>query len=177
MKPSHLRAILSSFLLLLLAGCAAKVADKMVVQFNYKGTLSDGTVFDSSEGGEPVEFVVGVGMMIPGLEEGMRGLKAGDKKTITVKAADAYGERDEAAVQEIPRSEFPEGMALEVGVPMTAQTEQGQMYAVVTELREDTVMVDFNHPMAGKDLTFEVEIVKVRRPTDEERAQLESAAQ
>ncbi len=161
----------------LLSGCEPKIADKMMVQISYKGTLADGTVFDTSEGGEPLEFLYGVGMMIPGLETGLKGLKVGDKKTITVAAADAYGERDEAAIQEVPRDQFPKDMALEVGMPLSAQTEQGMMYATVTEIRDKVVVMDFNHPLAGKALTFDVQILKIRRPTKEELAQFQPPAQ
>lgn len=160
----------------LLAGCKPKIADKMMVQIAYKGTLADGSVFDTSEGGEPLEFLYGVGMMIPGLETGLKGLKVGEKKSILVAAADAYGDRDETAIQEVPRDQFPDDMDLEVGMPLSAQTEQGMMYATVTEIREKVVVMDFNHPLAGKDLTFDIEVLKIRRATKEELAQLEGMA-
>jgi peptidylprolyl isomerase len=160
-----LAGVLAPFLLV---ACGLRVADKMVVQITYQGTLADGTVFDASAEGQPTEFMFGVGMMFPALEEGIRGLRAGDKKRIEVKAADAYGERQEAAVQEVPRDRLPEEMDLEVGVALTAQTPEGPIYATVTELREETVILDFNHPLAGKDLAYDVAVVGVRRPTVEE---------
>jgi len=161
---------------LFVSACAPAIQDRMVVQINYKGTLADGTVFDSSDGKQPLEFVYGVGMMFPGLEAGMKGLKAGDKKTITIKAADAYGARDEAAIQEVPRSQFPKEMELTVGMPLGGQTDSGPVYATVKEIRDDVVVMDFNHPLAGQDLTFHVEVVKIRRATQEELAKVQTPA-
>jgi len=175
------RALTSLTVLLLIAflatGCTPKIANNTVVQISYTGSLADGTVFDTSEGGEPLEFVFGVGMMIPGLETGLLGLKVGDTKRIEVKAADAYGERDEAAVQEVQLSEFPADMEIEVGRQLTAQTENGQVYATILEIRDKTVMLDFNFPLAGKDLIFEVEVVGIRKATREELAALATPAE
>jgi len=112
-----------------------RVSEGKVVQLNFTGTLADGTVLDTSEGGQPLEFLYGVGRLIPGLEAGLEGLKVGDKNRISVAAADAYGDRDESALQEVPRDQFPEDMALEVGMPLSAQTERGMMYATVMEER------------------------------------------
>jgi peptidylprolyl isomerase len=157
-----------------LAACSAggmKVADNTVVQLNYKGTFSDGTVFDSSEGREPLEFLVGSGLIIPGLEQGIMGLRAGEKKRVEVKAADAYGEYDPAARQEVPKDQFPEDMKLEAGMQLFAQTPQGPIPVNIAEIKENTVVVDFNHPLAGKDLIFDVEILQVRKPTAEELGQ------
>jgi FKBP-type peptidyl-prolyl cis-trans isomerase 2 len=160
-----------------LSGCTPKVGERMVVKLSYQLKLADGTVYDSSDPQSPLEFIYGAGMVVPGLETGLKGLKTGDKKTITVKAADAYGDRDETAVQTVPRSQFPEDMELKADMPLTAQTEQGMLYAIVKEVREKEVVMDFNHPLAGKDLTFDIQIVNVRRATQDEIAKATAAAQ
>jgi FKBP-type peptidyl-prolyl cis-trans isomerase 2 len=179
MNPARAALAVAAALLVLgaLSGCKPSIKDKTVVKISYTGTLADGTVFDSSEGGEPLEFVYGVGMMIPGLEKGLAGLKVGEKKTINVAAADAYGPRDESAVQEVPRDQLPKDMPLEIGQTMTAQTESGVMFVTIKELREKTVIMDMNHPMAGKDLTFAVEVMAIRPATKEELAQTQASPQ
>ena len=144
------------------------VAEKKVVSIQYSGKLTDGTVFDSSEGKEPLEFLFGMGMIIPGLEEGMLGMSEGDKKTINVPAEKAYGQRMEDALQEVPKEQFPQDVELKEGMQLAAEGPQGVIPVVVSEIKENTVLVDFNHPLAGKDLTFDVEVVKVRDATEEE---------
>ncbi len=164
--------------MLAVVACApAKVADKLVVDFNYKGTLTDGSVFSESQPGQPMEFQVGSGKLIPALEKGMLGMKVGDKKTITVKAADAYGEYDSSALQDVPRDQFPKDLALQVGQHFQVQTAAGVMTVTIAAVKDKTVTVDFNHPLAGKDLAFAVEIVKIRSMTKEEKkaAQAEAA--
>jgi peptidylprolyl isomerase len=168
-------AILAS--ILVLSGCAPKVGDRMVVQLSYQLKLADGSVYDSSDAKQPLEFIYGMGMVLPGLENGLKGLKTGDKKIITVKAADAYGVRDEAAVQTVARSSFPADMELKAGMPLTAQTEQGTLYAIVKEVRDAEVVMDFNHPLAGQDLTFDIQVVKIRKATPDELAKATAAAQ
>jgi FKBP-type peptidyl-prolyl cis-trans isomerase 2 len=160
-------------LLLIVAvlGCApATIADKKVVQITYKGTLTDGTVFSESAAGTPLEFMFGVGKMIPGLETGIKGLKAGDKKIVTIKAADAYGERDEAALQEVPKSQFPAGTEVTVGQVFSIDLGGSAIPVTVSAVKASTVIMDFNHPLAGKDLTFDIEVVKIRNATKEELA-------
>ena len=162
--------------LFVLAGCAQKnpaIDDGMSVKLNYKGTLSDGTVFDSSEGRDPLQFVVGAGQIIPGLEEGIKGLHAGDKKTITIAAANAYGAYDDSAVMEFPKDQLPQDMELTEGMQLAAQGPQGPIPVTIKEIKEDSVMIDFNHPLAGKDLIFDVEIVEVVKAekTDQPEAQ------
>ena len=154
---------------LALLGCGAKIADKMVVKIGYTGTLADGSTFDSSEGKDPLEFMVGGGQMIPLFEQNLIGLKKGDKKSFTIPAADAYGARDEAAMQEVPLSSFGDlqltkGMQLATSNPVTGE----QMVVTVAELKKDVAVIDFNHPLAGKDLTFAIEVVDVRKPTKDE---------
>ena len=155
-----------------IAGCDKKprVENEKYVFLHYKGTLADGSVFDSSEGREPLEFVYGVGMLIPGLEAGIKGMKAGQKKTVLVKAEDAYGPYREELVMPVPRASVPAEVEPKVGMQFLAQTMLGPIPVTIRELTAETVHVDYNAPLAGKDLTFEVEIVDVRDSTEEELA-------
>ncbi len=142
-----------------------------VVKMHYKGTLEDGSVFDTSEGREALEFIYGVGMIIPGLEEGLQGLKVGDKKKVeNIPAEKAYGQRQDEAMQEMPKDQLPEEIRSQVqpGMQLAAQGPHGVVPVVVADVKEDTVVMDFNHPLAGKSLTFEVEITEVREATPEE---------
>lgn len=147
-----------------------EITDKKVVKIHYKGTLDDGSVFDSSEGKEPLEFMYGAGMIIPGLEKGIEGLKKEDKKTVKVSVDDAYGPRMDEAMQEVPKDQFPADITLEEGMQLAAQGPQGVIPVVVKEIKDESVVVDFNHPLAGQNLTFDVEVVEVREPTQEELA-------
>lgn len=146
-----------------------EISNNKVVQIHYTGKLTDGTVFDSSEGREALEFIFGSGMIIPGLEEGLAGMKATEKKTVEIGFEKAYGPVQEQAKQEVPKAQMPEGIELQVGMQLAAQGPQGQpMPVTVAEIKEETVVMDFNHPLAGKDLVFEVEVVAVREATKEE---------
>ena len=168
------KAVRFSLILLVIlaaAGCGLKIGNQMVVKVAYTGTLADGSTFDTSEGGDPLEFMVGAGQMISKFEENLLGLRKGDKKTFTVLAADAYGSRDETAVVEVPLSEFPEDLALEVGMQLgTTDASGSQQVVTVKELKKDVAVIDFNFFLAGKDLTFAVEVVDVRKPTKDELA-------
>jgi peptidylprolyl isomerase len=165
--------VVSVFFALALLGCGASVADKKVVQMNYTLSLPDGAVFDTSigEGKEPLEFMFGAGRMIPSLEKELKGLRVNGKKKIIVKAVDAYGEYDAAALQEVPRAQLPKDMVLTVGTTYSIQTPAGPMPVTVKSVSDTVVVMDFNHPLAGKDLTFDVQIVKVRAATKEELAE------
>ena len=157
--------------ILTILGCGpAAVVDKKIVQMNYKGTLPDGTVFGQSEPDKPIEFMIGAGKMIPALEKGIMGLKVGAKKKIELKAADAYGEYDKNAVQEVPKEQFPKDLQLTVGQFYRVQSPQGPLTVTIIAINDKTVSVDFNHPLAGKDLTFDIEIVKIRDATKAELA-------
>ncbi len=147
-----------------------EVSDNKVVTFHY--TLKDketGEVLDSSQQyGQPLSFLVGKGEIISGLEERMKGMKEGEKKTIEVPASEAYGTKDPNLVQKAPREYF-QGVQLEKGMPLQAQTPEGQIInMVVLDFDDQTVTVDLNHPLAGKDLVFDVEIVSIREATPEE---------
>ncbi len=139
-----------------------KVENGKTVQIHYEGRLEDGTVFDSSKEREPLEFVFGEGRLIPGLEKGLEGMEEGEKKEIFVEAKDAYGERNPEALQKVPRSELPADITPEVGMQLIAQTETAEVPVTITEVGEDYIVVDFNHPLAGKNLIFDVEVVSVK---------------
>jgi len=145
-----------------------EISNDKYVTIHYKGTLEDGTVFDSSEGKDALEFIFGLGMIIPGLEKGIEGLKAGDKKQVKVEAKDAYGELREEAKQEVPKDQFPPEIELKEGLQLMAQGPQGPMPVLIAQIKESTVVVDFNHPLAGKALTFDIEVVDVRDSTPED---------
>lgn len=132
------------------------------VAFHYTGTLSDGSVFDSSEGRDPLSFTMGQGQIIPGLEAAVEGMSAGEEKTVTVASDQAYGERDPNAMQQIPRDQIPDNIPTEPGTQLQMQAPNGQAIPVVVAETTDThVTLDANHPLAGKDLTFAVKIVSV----------------
>ena len=165
-------------LVLAIMGCAAAtVSSNKMVQMSYKGTLADGKVFSQSDVGKPLEFLVGAGTLIPALEKGMLGMKVGEKKSITVKASDAYGEYDKAAIRVVPRASFPKDLDVKVGAQYQVNSPSGPMVVTVSAMDAATVTVDFNHPLAGKDLTFEVTIVKIRDATKEEMAKTAGPAQ
>lgn len=132
------------------------------IKVHYHGKLVDGTMFDSSEGREPLEFEVGSGMVIPGFDEGVTGMAAGDKKTIHIPADEAYGPKQEDMVMEFPKERFPADMIPEVGMQLNMSNGQGQDFPVViVELQEATVILDANHPLAGQDLIFDLELVEI----------------
>ena len=129
------------------------------VRVHYTGKFEDENVFDTSVNGEPLEFVVGDGMLIKGFEEGVIGLNVGDKKTVELEPEQAYGLSFQELINEVPRENVPDNV--EVGTMLEAQTPQGPISVVVTEIGENTVTVDANHPLAGKKLIFELEVVEL----------------
>lgn len=138
----------------------AKKGDK--VKVHYHGKLIDGTTFDSSEGRSPLEFEVGSGQVIPGFDDGVTGLKVGEKRTVNIPADQAYGQASEEQIVEFPKSQFPPEMTPEVGMPLQMSNDQGQTFQVVIkEVKEDSVVLDANHPLAGKDLVFDIELVEI----------------
>lgn len=146
--------------LLNLTNMQAKQGD--VVRVHYTGRLTDGTLFDSSEGREPLEFTVGAGQMIKGFDSGVVGMAVGEKKTIEIPPHEAYGERDEEAIIEFPSSNIPDDMKLEPGMQLTLRNQFGQpIPVVVLEVKTDIVVMDANHMLAGKDLVFDVELVEI----------------
>lgn len=132
------------------------------VRLHYTGTLSDGTTFDSSEGHEPLEFTVGSGQIISGLDAALPGMKAGDKKEVEVPCQDAYGPINPDMRQEVPRDAIPQEIELELGMQLQMQTPEGKVLPVtVVDLSDDTVTLDANHPLAGRDLVFAIELVSI----------------
>lgn len=132
------------------------------VRIHYTGTLEDGSVFDSSEGRDPLEFTVGSGQIIPGLDRAIDGMAAGEQKTVTIPATEAYGEYQADAKQSVPREQIPADIPLDPGTMLNMQTPDGRQVPVqVAEVTEEAVTLDANHPLAGKDLTFAVELVSV----------------
>ena len=150
---------------------AGKIVNDTVASVHYTGTFPDGEVFDSSEGRDPLTFLVGHGQMIPGFEQEMLGAEVGERRSFTLMPERAYGERDEEAVQQVPRDQFPEGMEIEEGMVLGAQSHQGPIQFSIVSVEGDSVMVDFNHQMAGKTLKFSVEVIGVRNASEEELAE------
>lgn len=145
------------------------IETNQVVSIEYE-VQSEGKVVDSNVGGEPLVFMFGKGQIIPGLESGIKEMGAGEKGDLLVKAADAYGEYNPEATQEVPKEQFA-GIDLQEGMTLYGQGEDGgTVQVVVKAIKDDSVVVDFNHPMAGKDLVFSVTINSVRDASDEEIA-------
>lgn len=132
------------------------------VKVHYTGTLADGTQFDSSAGKEPLEFTLGSGRVIAGFDEGVTGMKVGEKKTITIPADEAYGQYREDLTLKIGRSELPSDIEPAAGMQLQMTQANGAVITVkITEVTADTVTLDANHELAGKDLTFELELVEI----------------
>lgn len=137
-----------------------KSGDK--VKVHYHGRLTSGETFDKSEGREPLEFEVGSGAVIKGFDEGVTGMAVGEKKTINIPFLEAYGPRNPEMIIEMPKDRFPQDMEVEVGMPLVMSDGQGNQYqVVVTELKDNAVVLDANHPLAGKDLIFDLELVDI----------------
>lgn len=144
------------------------VQDGLVVSMDYKLTV-DGEVLDSSEDAGPLQFLAGYGNIVPGLEREMAGMKIGESKDVVVAPADGYGEFDDEAFMEVPRNEFPTDLQLEEGIELNVTDEDGQnQYARVENITDESVRLDFNHPLAGAELHFTVKVVALRDPTKEE---------
>ena len=132
------------------------------VKLHYTGTLADGTVFDSSEGRDPLEFTLGANQVIPGFEKAVAGMNPGDTRTVNIPAAEAYGPRRDDMMIEVPPSEFPEHIHPKVGDQLQIRQPNGQPFNVtVSNVTESAVTLDGNHPLAGQDLTFAIELVAI----------------
>ena len=152
--------------IVVMTGCAGeggqKVKDGDTVKVHYTGTLEDGTVFDTSREREPLEFTLGQGQLIAGFENAVLGMAVGDIKTVTFPPEEAYGEVREELIIKMAREQFPEDMELQTGQKLQLQSTDGQTFvATVLEITDSEVTVDANHPLAGKDLTFEIEVVEI----------------
>jgi FKBP-type peptidyl-prolyl cis-trans isomerase 2 len=132
------------------------------VKVHYHGKLTSGETFDSSEGRDPLEFEVGSGMVIKGFDDGVTGMAVGEKKTVTIPYDEAYGPRNPEMVIEVPKDKFPTDMEIAPGMPLVMHDGQGQQYQVtVSSIKDESVMLDANHPLAGQDLVFDLEIVEI----------------
>lgn len=132
------------------------------VKVHYTGTLTDKTVFDSSKNREPLEFTVGAGQMIEGFDAAVDGMKVGESKQVTIPSEKAYGPKREEAMITVPKAQMPEGMPLEPGAQVEARQQDGRTQVlVIAEVKDEEVVLDANHPLAGKDLIFDIELVEV----------------
>lgn len=144
------------------------IDDEVVVSLKYTLTV-DGEVVDSADENEPIQFIQGFGQIIPGLERELYSMAVGQSKKVVVSPEDGYGDLDAEAVMEIPRSEMPDDIPLEVGIELDIVNEDDEeLTAVIKEVKDDVVVLDFNHPLAGKKLEFDITVVDLRQPTEEE---------
>jgi len=140
----------------------AKVKKGDKVKVHYTGKLTDETVFDSSREREPLEFTVGAGQMIKGFDAAVEGMEVGDSKKVEIPSAEAYGERSDEALIEVDKNQLPEGMKAEKGMQLEATSQDGnKQVLVIHEVKEEKVVLDANHPLAGKELIFDIELVEV----------------
>lgn len=137
----------------------AKKGDR--VKIDYRGTLSDGSEFDSSSGKRPLEFTIGSGSVISGFNDAVIGMEAGQSKTVILSPSQAYGEREEKNMIEVSRAQMPQGAEPMVGTLLKVNTPHGDMPVTITELKEETMVLDANHPLAGKELTFELKLLEI----------------
>ncbi len=139
------------------------VQDNNNVAVHYTGTLKSGEVFDSSREREPLEFTVGAGQMIPGFEKAVRGMKINEKKKVTLEPEEAYGDPNPEMVQQVAKNQLPEGLEPFVGQQLSSQMADGQEIIVrVSDVKDDHILIDANHPLAGEALTFEIEVVAIK---------------
>lgn len=132
------------------------------VKIHYTGTLENGSQFDSSEGREPLAFELGSGQVIPGFDKAVEGMAVGESKSVSIAPEDAYGPRNEQAIQEVPKSALPEDLVPVEGMTLQAQNQNQQpVQLTVTEVGEETITVDANHPLAGKTLNFDISLVEI----------------
>ena len=144
------------------------VQDNLVVTLDYKLIVED-EMLESTEDGEPILFIQGIGQIIPGLENALYGMEVGDQKTVVVQPEDAYGEYDPESLQEAKKEEFSEEIPLDVGTFLDLDDDEGDILsAQIIAAEEDTVTLDFNHPLAGKTLTFEITLTDLRPASEEE---------
>lgn len=141
----------------------SQVKENDTVKIHYTGKLQDGQVFDSSLERNPIEFTIGGGQIIPGLEKGLIDMKVNDKKTIEIPQAEAYGDVQKELFQEVPKEQLPQEITPEVGMGLVAKNPDGSERQLrVAEVKDDSIVIDANHPLAGKDLIFDVEVVEIK---------------
>ena len=141
----------------------SQVKVNSTIKVNYTGKLANGQVFDTSEGKEPIEFVLGQERLIPGFEKGLIDMKLNETKTIEIAKDQAYGEPNPALIQEVKKAELPQDMEPQVGMGLVSKSPDGQeINLMVVEVKEDSIVIDGNHPLAGHDLVFDVEVVEIK---------------
>jgi FKBP-type peptidyl-prolyl cis-trans isomerase SlpA len=141
----------------------SQVKENNTVKVHYVGKLSDGQVFDTSEGKEPLEFTLGQGKLIAGFEKGLIDMELNEKKTIIISKEEAYGESREDLIQEVDKSQLPEDITPEVGMGLVSKSADGnEMNLLIVEVKEATIVIDGNHPLAGKELTFDLEVIGIQ---------------
>ncbi len=146
------------------------IVDDVVVQIEYVLTV-DGQVIDSTDEREPLEYLHGHQNIIPGLEKALHGMKAGDSKKVDIAPTDGYGEFDPDGIVDVPRGDFPDTIPMEIGTELQVRDQDDTVqYAMIKEIGDETVQLDFNHPLAGKELKFDVKIAALRPPSEEELA-------
>jgi len=139
-----------------------KVKNNDTVKVHYTGTLTDGTIFDSSEDREPLEFTLGQGMLIPGFESAVIGMAVNETRTCNIPCDEAYGEKNPEMVQQVPKSQLPEDLKAEIGMQLMSSMPDGSEFPVmVIDVTDENITVDANHPLAGQDLTFEIKVVSI----------------
>lgn len=141
----------------------SQVKENDTVKVHYTGKLEDGQIFDSSIEREPLEFTLGQGQLIPGFENGILDMSVNQKKTIHIPSAEAYGQVQDELFQEIPKKELPEDIKPEIGMGLVSKTPDGrEIQLVVSEVKPESIVVDANHPLAGKDLVFDIEVLEIK---------------
>ena len=132
------------------------------IKIHYHGILTDGTTFDSSAGRSPLEFTVGSGSVIKGFDDGVQGMTVGEKKTIEIPFLEAYGPEDPSMIIEFPIERLPEDLKPEIGMQLNMNNAEGQQFAVtITDITDENIILNANHPLAGKDLIFDLELVEI----------------
>ncbi|MFP4196012.1 MAG: peptidylprolyl isomerase [Candidatus Woesearchaeota archaeon] len=140
-----------------------------LVKIHYTGSYEDGSVFDSSEGKEPLEVLAGRGMLIKGFDQELVGMKVGEEKEIDITPENGYGDRREDLIRDVPKSELGEEITPEVGMTLGVKAPTGQVFpAVIQDVQDDKIILDANHPLAGKNLHFKVKVEETRVPTEED---------
>jgi FKBP-type peptidyl-prolyl cis-trans isomerase SlyD len=147
-----------------------QITNGKVASFHYTLTNDQGEILDSSEGHDPLSYIHGYRMIIPGLEKALNGKSAGDTFNVTVDPQEAYGERHEDLIQDISRGVFPEDKEIVPGMKFHAQTEDGTQIITVVEVGDEQITIDANHPLAGERLTFDIEVTGIRDATEEEKS-------
>ena len=141
----------------------SQVKENNTIKVNYTGKLSNGQIFDTSEGKEPIEFVLGQGRLIPGFEKGLIDMKLNEKKTIEIAKDQAYGDVNDNLIQEIKKTDLPQDMEPKVGMGLVSKSPDGkEINLMVVEVKDESIVIDGNHPLAGHDLIFDVEVLEIK---------------